>query len=186
MQQLSATNVFKEQEDSCEKYDFTYVFETYYKKVYNYIYYRVDCSYTAEDLTSQVFEKVLLKINSYLKSRAPIEVWIITIAKNIVNDYFRKQKRNKLFSFDAIKEFISKGKNPEDIVVKKENSDRILKSLEILNKRERNIVAMKFGANLKNREIAEMLKITESNVGVILYRAMKKLKNQLEREDKCE
>lgn len=48
--------------------------------------------------------------------------------------------------------------------------------------RERNIVALKFGGNLKNKEIAGIIDITESNVGVILYRIMKKLKTEMERE----
>ena len=45
------------------------------------------------------------------------------------------------------------------------------------------MIALKFGANLKNVEVAEILNLTESNVGVILYRAMKRLKKELEKED---
>ena len=54
--------------------------------------------------------------------------------------------------------------------------------MNILNERDRNIVSLKFGANLKNQEIAQILDITESNVGVILYRTMKKLKKKIEEE----
>lgn len=186
MQQLLTTSTVKKEESeetSIEENDFTSLFDTYYKRVYNYIYYRVNCSFTTEDLTSQVFEKVLLKINTYNNSKAPIEVWIITIAKNVLRDYFRSLKRHKFFSLDMIKELVGKERNPEEMIVREEMNNNLLKALNTLKKRERNIVALKFGANLKNKEIAQILKLTESNVGIILYRAIKKLKSEFESEE---
>ena len=73
-------------------------------------------------------------------------------------------------------------KGPEEIVLTSETNNELTKALNILNARERNIVALKFGANFKNNKIAEILDITESNVGVILYRSMKKLKKKIERD----
>lgn len=181
MEQHALLNTL-EKEEITER-EFTYIFETYYKRVYNYIYYRVNCQHTAEDLTSEVFEKIILKINTYSKKKSPFEVWMFAIARNVVNDYFRSLKKHKLFSIDKFKELVSKEKNPEDMLVTAETNDKLFEALKILNKRERNIVALKFGANLKNTEIAEMLDITESNVAVILYRTMKKLKKRLEREE---
>lgn len=52
-------------------------------------------------------------------------------------------------------------------------------ALDTLSAKERNIVALKFGADLKNTEIASLTGISESNVGVILYRSMKKLKAEI-------
>ncbi|WP_242843512.1 sigma-70 family RNA polymerase sigma factor [Clostridium tetani] len=147
------------------------------------MYYRVNCDYTTEDLTSQVFEKIMLKIKTYSESKSPFEVWVFAIARNVVNDYFRSLKKHKLFSLDTIKELVSKEKSPEGIVVTAETNAKLSKALDTLDKRERNIVALKFGANIKNKEIAQILDITESNVGVILYRTMKKLKIEMEREE---
>ena len=186
MQQLTLVDTLNEKEtkeDLYKEVDFTYIFETYYKRVYNYIYYRVNCHYTAGDLTSQVFEKSMLKINTYSESKSPFEVWLFAIARNIVNDYFRSLKKTQIFSLDAIKELVSKKKTPEDIVEISETNDELLMALKILDTRERNIIALKFGADLRNKEIAEILDLTESNIGVILYRTMKKLKKELEREE---
>lgn len=162
--------------------EFSYIFETYYKRVYNFIYYRVNNHYTAEDLTSRIFEKVMLKINTYDESKSPFEVWLFAIARNVANDYFRSLQNNKILSIDTFKNLISGKKTPEDIVEIAETNDELLKALSILNERERNIVALKFGADLKNVEIAKVLDLTESNVGVILFRTMKKLKKELERK----
>lgn len=186
MRQLAVNEIPDEREvkkNIGKEKELTYIFQMYYKRVYNYIYYRVNCDYTTEDLTSQVFEKIILKIKTYSESKAPFEVWVFAIARNVVNDYFRSLKKHKLFSLDTIKELVSKEKTPEGIVVIAETNAKLSKVLDTLEKRERNIVALKFGANIKNKEIAQILDITESNVGVILYRTMKKLKIEMEREE---
>lgn len=179
---IDAPYKIEAREDLYMEKEFSYIFDTYYKKVYNFIYYRVNNHYTAEDLTSQIFEKVMLKINTYDESKAPFEVWLFAIARNVTNDYFRSLQNYKFFSIDAIKNLISKKTTPEDIVEIAETNDELLKALGVLNDREKNIVALKFGADLKNVEIAKVLDITESNVGVILFRTMKKLKKELERK----
>lgn len=186
MKQLAVCNVLEEKEIKENLYhekEFAHIFELYYKRVYNYIYYRVNSEHITEDLTSQVFEKIMLKIDMYSESKSPFEVWVFAIARNVVTDHFRSIQKHKFFSLDSIRDLVSKEKNPEDIVVTAETNSKLSKALNVLNSRERNIVALKFGGNLKNKEIAEILDITESNIGVILYRTMKKLKKELEREE---
>lgn len=186
MEELTLINTLDEKDTVENLYkdkEITYIFEIYYQRVYNYIYYRVNCSYTAEDLASQVFEKVMLKINTYSESKSPFEIWLFAIARNVVKDYYKSLKNRRLFSLDSIKELVSRGRTPESTVLISEANDELSMALNILNKRERNIVALKFGANLKNKEIAEILDISESNVGVILYRTMRKLKKEMEREE---
>ena len=158
---------------------FTLIFETYYKRIYNYIHYRVNCHFTAEDLTSQVFEKTMNKIDTYSPSKSPFEVWLFAIARNVVNDHYRGQKKWDLFSLDGLKELVSGRKGPESLVIQGEVNDRLQQALQALNTRGRNMLALKFGAELKNTEISQLMDITEDNVGVILYRTMKKLRKTL-------
>ncbi|AOY75801.1 sigma-70 family RNA polymerase sigma factor [Clostridium formicaceticum] len=188
MQQFALINVLDKgdiKKNICNEEAFTHIFETYYRRVYNYIYYRVHCQSTAEDLTSQVFEKIMISIDKYDEKRAPFEVWLFAIAKNILRDHFRSLKKQKFFSFslDKVKQLVSREKTPEDMILITETNDELIKAIKTLDERERNIIAFKFGGNLKNNEIAKILHITESNVGVILYRSMKKLKKEMEREE---
>lgn len=164
--------------------DFAHIFEIYYKRVYNFIYYRVNNNSIAEDLTSQTFERYMVKIDTYIETKSPFEVWLFAIAKNMINDYFRSLKRVQIISIDSIKDLISTREGPEDIAEASENIDEVLVALNVLKPRERDILALKFGANLSNKDIAEILEVSDSNVGVILYRAMKKLKRELERREK--
>ncbi|WP_339317171.1 sigma-70 family RNA polymerase sigma factor [Paenibacillus sp. FSL R10-2734] len=158
---------------------FTTIFETFYKRIFNYIAYRVSSRHTAEDLTSLVFEKTLAKLATYAQEKAPLEVWLFAIARNVVNDHYRSLKRRSFFSLDAVMELVSTRKEPESLILQGERNDKLNEALNTLNSRERNIVALKFGANLRNTEIAQLTGISEGNIGVILYRTMKKLKIEI-------
>lgn len=171
-------------ENIYKKEEFTEIFELYYKRVYNYTYYRVNSQEVAEDLTSQIFEKIMINLNTYAKEKSKFEVWMFSIARNNINDYFRKQKRHKIISIDSIIDLISKDKGPEDLIINMERNNKLMNALNVLDAKERNIIAYKFGANLKNTQIAKILNISESNVGVKLHRIMKKLKIEMKKEAK--
>ncbi|WP_019913026.1 sigma-70 family RNA polymerase sigma factor [Paenibacillus sp. HW567] len=158
---------------------FTTIFETYYTRIFNYTAYRVSCRYTAEDLTSLVFEKTLSKLHSYSPDKAPLEVWLFAIARNVVNDYYRSLKRTRFFPLEMIRELVSSRQVPEEQLLEGERSGQLSRALDTLSAKERNIVALKFGADLKNKEISSLTGISESNVGVILYRSMRKLKSEI-------
>ncbi|GIP50711.1 RNA polymerase sigma factor SigX [compost metagenome] len=164
--------------------EFEVIFETYYTRIFKYIRFRVDCDYTAEDLTSQVFEKVLTRYGTFRADRSPFEAWLIAIARNTVNDYYRKQQRRKWFSLDLFKESPSREQGPEDRTLVREAETEMSRALQTLKPQERHLIALKFGAGLKNVQIAEFIGLSESHIGVMLFRATKKLKLELEREDK--
>ncbi|WP_178019902.1 sigma-70 family RNA polymerase sigma factor [uncultured Paenibacillus sp.] len=191
LQQRALFPAVKEQDkrDQNERIDvsaeteFEVIFETYYTRIFKYIRFRVDCEYTAEDLTSQVFEKVLTRYRTFRANRSPFEVWLIAIARNTVNDYYRRQQRRKLFSLEMFKDSASREQGPEDRTLVREAETELNRALQALKPQERHLLALKFGAGLKNVRIAEFTGMGESHVGVMLYRAMKKLKIELERKD---
>lgn len=138
---------------------FTMIFEAYYKRIFNYVAYRVNSIHTAEDLTSLVFEKTLAKLSTYSQEKAPLEVWLFAIARNVVNDHYRSLKRRSFFSLDVVKELVSSRKDPENLILQGERNGKLNEALNTLSSKERNIVALKFGANLRNKEIATLQRI---------------------------
>jgi RNA polymerase sigma factor (sigma-70 family) len=162
---LSAAEVFAE------------LYEEYLPKVYRYISYRIRDEHTAEDLTSVVFEKALTKFKSYSSDKAKFSTWIFTIARNTLIDHYRVSSKEKTVQLEEAVNQISSSVSPED------ESDRaeemlILKScLAELSHTEQEIISLKFGSEMTNRQIARMLSLGESNVGIILYRAVRKLRD---------
>ena len=158
------------------------IYRQYYKNVYNYIGFRINNHYDAEELASSVFEKAIRNWGRYEQGR-PVEAWLISIAKNTVMDYLRSKMRSKLVSWDNITALISPNRQPDDLVLRNEENKDLISAMAKLKDIERQILSMKFATDLKHSEIAEILHISESNVGVIAHRALKKLRKYLGEED---
>lgn len=165
---------------------FAEVYEHYFPRVYKYIRFRIRDPETADELTSQTFERVLTKIATFSPERGSFAVWLFTISRNTVFDYLRHKKRYRFAPIETLKDCHSAEPLPEELVLKKETHEELLSALATLKDRQREIVALKFGACLTNRSIAKLSGLRESNVGVILYRAIRQLRAQLsgKEEDK--
>lgn len=166
-----------------DKYDvIARVYQEYYPKLYKYTLYRVGQPNAAEDLVSEIFEKVLINYHIYDPQKAKFSTWLFTIANNTIINYHKKSHHNSFINLEQI----DSKYQLEDSIIEQELKENLLKAILCLDERQRNIIALKFGANLTNREIARILNLTDSNVGTVLYRALKHLRDILkEHEDAC-
>jgi RNA polymerase sigma-70 factor (ECF subfamily) len=163
---------------------FAAIYDHYFPRVYNYARYRVRDAQTAEDITSQVFERALNKIGSYRPEQGAFAHWLFAIARNAVADHYRSSRRWRWLPLDFLSDRPSHDLPPEEVSVRDETWARVLSAVAQLGQRERDLVALKFGARLMNREIAALTGLSESNVSVILYRTVKRLRGQLEKEER--
>lgn len=160
--------------------EFSQIYEMYFNRVYKYICYRINNHYEAEDLCSQVFETVITKYHTFSEEKAKFDVWLFAIARNTVTDYFRSRKKRFHFSLDSITEMILSKPSPEELAIRDDEHQAMFQAMAKLRDKERNILAMKFAAGLKNSEIAELMGVSESNIGVVVYRIINKLRKFLE------
>ena len=172
----------KQNNERYEQIDFANVFESFYKRIYNFNYYRVQNQMIAEDLTSTTFEKAFEKIYTFDSHRSSLEVWLFAIARNVLNDYFRSQKRHPLESLDKVFETISGDPSLEAYVIANEQKEALLLAVRKLKDKERALIAYKYGAGLKNKEIAAIPGIKEKTIGTNLCRILKKIRVYLQEE----
>jgi len=162
-----------------DQYDvFSRIYNEYYIKLYKYTLFRVADQYVAEDLVSEIFVKVLDKYNTYNPTKGKFSTWVFAIANNTIINYYKKFNRNKVVDWEQV----DSQYRLEDLIIEQELKEILLKAILGLDERQRSIIALKFGANMKNREIAQMLNLTESNVGTILYRSLKHLRDNLKKQ----
>lgn len=159
---------------------FTELYNYYFPRVYNYVHYRVGDFHAADDLTSQIFEKLFSKIKGYQSEKATFSTWIFSIARHTIADYYRSQIRTPFTSLEITAELIDSEPDPADIVAFNETQRHLLKALASLTQRERDIIALKFWSGSSNRDIARLTGISESNTAVILFRSMRRLRVILE------
>jgi len=157
---------------------FSALYDQYFPRVYNYIRYRCNDRETADDLVSQIFERLFVQLPRYRADRGSFDAWLFTMAGNILTDYFRARKPESI-SWDILSRepFID---SPENQVISQETQAELLSAIEKLDARSRDLIGLKFGAQLTNRQIAELSHLSESNVAVILYRAMNRLREDLQ------
>lgn len=158
---------------------FVEIFDHFLPRIYKYIRYRIGNPDEAEDLTSRVFEQALANIGRYNPKRGPFSRWIFTIARNTLTDYLRRRGRYMAVSFDLLGELACAGGGPADELIEKETREELLAAMSRLSDRERDIIGLKFAAGLTNNAISEMTGLTASNVAVIIFRAVKRLRSDL-------
>jgi len=155
---------------------FADMYDTCMPGVYRYINYRVGNASLAEDLTADVFEKALKHFDSYDRAKAAPSTWLTTIARNTITDHFRKESRVQVVREDDAPEEVSEEPETADEIAKLEEARQLRLCLSGLPQLDQDIISLKFGAGLNNREIARTLKLSESNVGTRLYRAVRRLR----------
>jgi len=155
---------------------FEEMYDNYMPKIYRYMSYRLGNASIAEDLTADVFEKALKHFDSYRQERASQSTWLMTIARNTMTDYFRKESRVQVVREDDAPEEVSHDPDVDEQMERLEEVRQLRLSLAGLPKLDQDIISLKFGAGMNNREIARTLNVSESNVGTRLYRAVRRLR----------
>src|SRR5262245_22744820 len=142
-------------------------------RVYNYFRYRVGDGAVAEDLTSLTFEKAWVARHRYRRDLAAFSTWLMTIARNVAVDHYRRRREHAPLESA---EHVAAGDDPHHELERRESFARLSRLLLDLPERDQELVSLKYGAELTNRAIAKHLKLTETNVGTLLHRAVAKLR----------
>ena len=156
---------------------FAELYEQYLPRVFRYISYRVNDVHLAEDLTSDVFIKALTGFSSYCSDKASFSTWLLSIARHVVIDHYRASSKGQTIPLEKAAEMPLENTSLEEEITRREERQRLQVCLAGLPQQEQEIISLKFGAELTNRQIAKMLGLSESNVGTILYRAVRKLRD---------
>jgi RNA polymerase sigma-70 factor, ECF subfamily len=160
--------------------EFSDLYHEYFPKVFAYVYGRVQDKEISLDIVSDVFEKAYMKMKS-LRSPESFGSWLFTIARNEVSSHWRKEKPAAKAAQEAAweNELHHQPKNPEETLLHKERLAALSALVKQLPKREQEIIALKFDAELTNREIAHVLSTSEVNVRVTIFRALRKLRERM-------
>lgn len=157
--------------------DWDVLYREHIDPIYNFFRYRVGNDQVAEDLTATTFEKAWRKRRQFQGDTDRIANWLYSIARNVANDYFRKSPN--LVGLELI-EAQAAAESVAGVVNDRLEFARLVRFINQLPERERDIITLKYGANLNNRQIACQLQLSESNVGTILHRTILKLRGQME------
>ena len=154
--------------------DWDQVYAEQLPRVLNFFRYRLGVTADVEDLTARTFEKAWQARHRYRRDVAGFATWLLTIARNVAIDHLRSQKRHEPLEEAAA--VAAPDHTPEQQAVRQSEAQRLAALLATLPPRDRELVAMKYGGEMTNRDIARATGLSESNVGTILHRAVETLR----------
>ena len=157
-----------------EAIDWDAVYREELPRVFNYFRYRGFDRATAEDLSSATFEKAWRARGRYRRERAAVSTWLLAIARNAATDQLRRSRREEPLADDALRDEAT----PETAAIELAQLRRLRSLLAALPSRERELLALKYGADASNRAIASLTGLGESNVGTILHRTVARLRER--------
>jgi RNA polymerase sigma-70 factor (ECF subfamily) len=154
---------------------FEHLYEYYLPRIYRYVAYKTNSSREEiEDLTAAVFEKAWKCLDQFDWRKGAFGAWLYRIARNHLTDHFRTRKPAVL----PLDERIASARVVDiaHVIERKAELQEVWRLLGHLGEQEQEILSLKFSSAYTNREIAGMLRLTESNIGVIVYRSLRKLR----------
>lgn len=158
-----------------DELDWDAVYVEQLPRIYNYFRFRLGGGTEAEELTAATFEKAWRARHRYRRDVAAFSTWLLRIARNLAVDYLRS--RRTVLPIDDALEFAGEEDHAAQLELTSD-LDRLAKLTAALADRERELIALKYGASLTNREIARCCGLSESNVGTILHRVVQALRAQ--------
>jgi RNA polymerase sigma factor (sigma-70 family) len=141
------------------------------RRVYAYAAYRLGDGPDAEDVTSDVFERALRYRQSYDESRGMPEQWLIGIARRCVDDALTARRASSAETEDA--------EAPVDVEADAVRRLALAAALDKLDERARDLVALRYAADLTARQIGELLGMKTNAVEVALHRTLDRLRHDL-------
>ena len=156
------------------------VYRTHVSAVYAFFAYAVGRS-TAEDLASAAFERVIRSWSSFDPARGSERTWILAICRNLLTDHHRRQQHRDATSLDEHPALLDTLAGTEVAYTRRLDRDELRGWLAALGDREREILALRYGADLKADDIAELTGLSTANVHQILSRSLRKLRAEADR-----
>ncbi|BBW95781.1 RNA polymerase sigma factor SigX [Geobacillus icigianus] len=163
---------------------FEQLYEKYHDDLFNFLFYMVRNREQAEDLVQEVYVKVLRSYKRF-EGQCSEKTWLLSIARHVAIDFFRKQKRRRQWvgAADWSEEQISAdGPQPEELAIQNEEIQQLYRCLARCTLDQQLVLVLRFIQSLSIAETAEALGWTESKVKTTQHRALKALKHYMEEE----
>jgi RNA polymerase sigma-70 factor (ECF subfamily) len=141
------------------------------RRVYSYVAYRMGDGPEAEDVTSSTFERALRYRTSFDPAKGSEQAWVLGIARTCIAEHFRTRAGAGAEVRDVA----------DPVNVESDALERLTVQAAVarLGDRDRELIALRYGADLKVREIAELLDERTNTIEVALHRALARLREDL-------
>jgi RNA polymerase sigma-70 factor (ECF subfamily) len=155
------------------------LYDAYVPAIFRYVSYRVESDAIAEDLTADVFLRMLHALPEYKFTGAPFGAWLFRIASHRIADFYREVKSRQT---EAIPEdYPIDDTEPLNRLAHEEERLHLRNALQTLSEDFQNIILLRFMKEMSYDEVAAVIGKSEGAVRVMQHRALKALARELEK-----
>jgi RNA polymerase sigma-70 factor (ECF subfamily) len=159
---------------------FAGLYEAFYGKIHRYVMFKTSNVTDAEDITEEVFLRMLESINSFKWQGYPFSSWLFRIAHNLVVDHYRKKGRQKTTPLEDANSMVGASTYDMDRQLDVDLSMKdVYEAMDGLTKLQKEVLSLRFAAGLSVLETAESLGKKENAIKALQHAAVKKLRNIL-------
>jgi RNA polymerase sigma-70 factor (ECF subfamily) len=155
------------------------LYEQYYRDIYSYIFYRVNDNSTAEELSAEVFVRMIRQMPGYLEQGKPFISWLYSLGRKIIKDYNKRQKNHEPEKEQAGNGSKSKGNKDHG----QEALGCFQRALQHLSGPQKELIIHRFVEGRSLKDIADLIQQSEHNVKELQLKALTALEQALEEED---
>jgi len=154
------------------------LYDRYAEPIYRYLYRFVGDAAQAEDLTSEVFLKLLQVQDTPRAPHERLPGWLYGVAHNLATDWFRSHSRNPAMSL--AEDLVAGGDLPSTILEKRQTQKQLRAALRRLTTDQQRVILLRFGEGFKVGEVARLLGKSEGAVKILQHRAVQRLRKLME------
>lgn len=156
--------------------EFAEFYASWFDRVFNYARGRTGSATRADEIAADTFERAFRAWSKFDSRRGDRRTWLFTIAFRSVADHYRSEKPGVWTSLELTAEPPDAAKGPAKEAEAADEKRRLSDALKSLEDEAREVVSLRFFSGLTNRAIGDLLGLSESNVAVILFRSIRKLR----------
>jgi len=158
------------------------LYDQHHTALFRYLFSRLGERQIAEDLTGDVFMRMITALPHYQPSQTPFRAWLYRIARNRLVDHYRQAGNRPPIPLSQAEEHQAHMEDLGLLTDQKMTTDRVLAALSKLEATQREVVALRFLSGLSLQEVAETLEKSESAVKALQHRGLAALRQALAQE----
>lgn len=159
--------------------EFAEFYSFWFDRVYNYARCRTGSGTRADEIAADSFERAFRAWGKFDEKKGDRRTWLFSIAFRSVADHYRSEKRGFWSSLELAADPADAAKGPAKEAEEADEKRLLTAALNGLEEEAREIVSLRFFSGMTNRAIGELLGLSESNVAVILFRSIRKMRKSL-------
>ena len=163
---------------------FALLYERFFDQIFRYVSFKTGSPTEAEDITGEVFVRMIESIHRFKWQGHPFSSWLFRIAHNLIVDYFRRNGKKALVPLGGAADNLQSAQVDVDSRIDVELAmEEIRRAMAALTDLQRDVISMRFAGGLSVAETARAIGKKDNAVKALQHAGLKKLRKTLAAEE---